>query len=56
MGGWIMLIGGLGVLFGAFDVLDLGDTKKIDWKKPVIKIIGGLAVVGVGALMKHFGV
>jgi len=56
MSGLVVFIGGLSVVFGAYDILIFGADGEKDWKKPVIKIIGGLAVVGVGLLMKQFGV
>jgi hypothetical protein len=57
MGQAVMMIGGLSVLFGAFDIMSYGDSvKENGWKKPATKILGGLALVGVGALMKLFGV
>lgn len=55
MGEFVMVIGGLSVVFGAFDLWDFGDSEDDkDWKKPVIKIVGGLAVAGIGLLMKHY--
>ncbi|MBI2038902.1 MAG: hypothetical protein HYT22_01290 [Candidatus Niyogibacteria bacterium] len=57
MGHLVMFIGGIAVLFGAFDVMTFGDSEDDrDWKKPIIKIAGGLAIAGVGALMKYFGI
>jgi hypothetical protein len=58
LGGLIAFIGGIGVLIGAWNLLGFSDdtAKNNDWKKITIRIIGGLAVVLIGILMKHFGI
>ena len=52
----MLIIGGVAVLIGSVDLLSFGDDEdNKDWKKPVLKIVGGAVVAGIGVLMKYFG-
>ena len=50
----IITVGGIAVLFGAFDLFDFDGDKGL--KETLLKIVGGVVVMGVGLLMKHFGI
>ena len=55
MGQLLMVIGAIAAVIGAVDFIDFGDDDVKNWKKSAIKIIGGLVIVGVGALINLFG-
>lgn len=55
IGGIVTLIGGVATLLGAMDFA-FGNVSRKNWKGPAFKIVGGLAVAGIGILMSHFGV
>ena len=55
MGETIVTIGGIAVLFGVFELFEIGE-EKWPYKKVAAKIIGGAIAIGVGLLMKYFNV
>jgi hypothetical protein len=54
MGSMLAVIGGILAFLGAIDLMDAEKMKEI--KVLVIKIGGGLLVVGAGLLLDHYGV
>lgn len=52
-GGIIVLVGCLSILWGAFDLVNY---KKGDGRAIVTRIFGGLGIVAVGLILKHFNV
>ena len=53
MSGFVIFIGSIGIVIGAFDCFDI-ETKE-DMKKLIMKIGTGVAVVLIGSTMKYFG-
>ena len=49
---FLITIGGLAILFGAFDIFDA--EKRKDLGPILIKIIGGGGVIGIGFLLHYY--
>ncbi|MCX6762945.1 MAG: hypothetical protein NT093_04165 [Candidatus Moranbacteria bacterium] len=50
----LAIIGGVITIFGAFDLMDAEKLKEV--KVLAIKIGTGLLILGVGLVLKHFGI
>lgn len=55
MGEIVVMIGGMIVLFSALDLMGEDAIQK-KWKGYAFRILAGFGVLGVGALLKWFGV
>ena len=53
MGELLVFMGALTIIWSVFDIWDVSNGDK-NWKAPVIKIVGGLVIAGIGAAFKYF--